>query len=164
MVSHRESLAALFHSYHRRLVGYAARVLRSRDRAEDIAQDAYVGLLSCGDVAEPRGYLFASAHNLAVDRLRRDRTEAVSESGLPPELADDAPSAEAIISSRERLLALQTALDTLPPATREAFLLSRLDGLPHREIAARLGVSVSMVEKHVMRALTHLRYHLRPEP
>ena len=56
---------------------------------------------------------------------------------------------------------LQRALSELPAACRECFLLRKLDGLSHLEIADRLGVSRSMVEKHIVNAMKHCRIRIR---
>ncbi|MEN0073871.1 MAG: sigma-70 family RNA polymerase sigma factor [Paracraurococcus sp.] len=162
-MSSRDLLSALFSACHRELVSRAAQVLGSRSRAEDVAQEAYAGFLNrraATEITEPRAYLFASIRNLALDRLRRDKTEGHAEAQALADLLDPAADTEAALAARQRLAALAAALNELPAATRDAFLLARLDGLSHRAIAGRLNVSVSMVEKHVMRAIAHLRARL----
>lgn len=66
---------------------------------------------------------------------------------------DDAPSAEAVVASRERLSALVAALETLPRKTATIFRMHKFDGLSYAEVAVRLGISRSSVEKHMMDAL-----------
>ena len=61
----------------------------------------------------------------------------------------------------QRLDLLQRALAELPAACRDCFLLRKLEGLSHPEIAERLGVSRSMVEKHIVNAMKHCRVRLR---
>lgn len=68
-----------------------------------------------------------------------------------------APSAEHLAELRERLEAVQRILDSLPRRCREVFWLFRVHGYTQPQIAARLGISVNMVERHVMRALLDLR-------
>lgn len=58
---------------------------------------------------------------------------------------------------------LADALDELPAACRTAFLLNRVDGVKHRDIAHKIGISVSMVEKHIVRAFIHCRTRLTEE-
>lgn len=160
------AVAELFRIYNQGVVRQAAKLLGCSDRAQDVAQEAFAGLLARmanAAVPEPRAYLFTAARNLALDKLRRERTEAQAGPAAMAGLADVAPSAEAVVASRQRLVTLAMALNELPDATRTVFLLARVEGLPHREIAARLGVSVSMVEKHVARALVHTRERLLPD-
>jgi RNA polymerase sigma factor (sigma-70 family) len=68
----------------------------------------------------------------------------------------DVPSAEDIVSGRQRLAAMMARLETLPPKTARAFRLHKLDGLSHAETATAMGISRSAVEKHVSAALKAL--------
>jgi RNA polymerase sigma-70 factor (ECF subfamily) len=156
------SLARLFRECYRDLVGRGATLLGRAEEAEDVAQEAFAGLLgrmSTADIAQPGAYLHAAVRNLALDRLRRSRRESPA-SDLLASFPSASPSAEDVAVSRQRLALLAAALNELPEPTRAAFLMARLEGLPHREIGARLGVSVSMVEKHVARAVAHARERL----
>ena len=58
---------------------------------------------------------------------------------------------------------LQASLSKLPPLCRDAFLLNRIEELSHAEIAARLGVSVRTIDRHIARAWEHLRGHFGRE-
>jgi RNA polymerase sigma factor (sigma-70 family) len=71
-------------------------------------------------------------------------------------LRDDQPLQDEVIAARERLVFVRKALSTLPPRTREVFLMHRLEGMRYREIAERLSISVSAVEKHIARATLRL--------
>ena len=61
----------------------------------------------------------------------------------------------------QRLEMVQRALAELPVACRESFLLRKLEGLSHPEIAERLGLSRSVVEKHIVNAMKHCRNRIR---
>ncbi|MFP4166278.1 MAG: sigma-70 family RNA polymerase sigma factor [Opitutales bacterium] len=76
------------------------------------------------------------------------------------ELADDLSPAEAL-DTREAYGLLREAIRELPERCREAFVLHRFEGLRHRDIAKRLGISQSTVEKHIAAALVHLRHELQ---
>jgi RNA polymerase sigma-70 factor (ECF subfamily) len=155
------------------LVRFLTARLGSPEAAADVAQDAYVRMLSLEDpdrVQNPRSFLFRTAVNLAVDRARRDRrersflAESVSErdaTGSGREWTEHSPEGD--LRARERAREISAALAELPSSCREAFLMHRFEGLPYGEIAQRLGVSKSMVEKHLIRALEHLRQRLRQE-
>lgn len=66
------------------------------------------------------------------------------------------PSAEHIADIQQRLIAMQTMIDNLPPRCREAFWLFRIEGLDQSEIAQQLGITRNMVQRHVMRAMVEL--------
>ena len=76
------------------------------------------------------------------------------------EVADE-PSADEVVTARQRLRALVEAVDDLPEKTRHAFQLHKLDGLCHAETARRMGISTSTVEKHISSALKTLTRRLR---
>ena len=142
-------------------------------QAGDVMQDAWLRLAAPAaedgdapaipeDVRDPRAFVFRVAGNLAVDAQRRasraQRIFAPAEAGEAT--VDPAPSPEARLLARERLRRLDAALDDLPPKVRTALLLHRVDGLTHGAIAARLGVSESMVAKYIAQALRHCRRRL----
>ncbi|MCD9033410.1 sigma-70 family RNA polymerase sigma factor [Luteimonas sp. Y-2-2-4F] len=125
---------------------------------DDVVQEAYAVLATLDDVSHirrPRSYLFATARSLVLQQLRRARIvpiEAVAEVERLGELRDDAtPERNAV--SGEELRRVDALIRSLPRKCREAFVLRRLDGLPQREIARRMGVSENTVEKHIGKAL-----------
>jgi RNA polymerase sigma-70 factor (ECF subfamily) len=137
----------------------SARGVRAED-AEDMLQDLFVKLEShpAGPVAEPRAYLYRMAENLVFDRRRsagrrtaREEAWATAQLGVTRE-ADDRPSAQQILIARERLSMVSDALAALPERTQLVFRRFRIDGVPQREIAAELGISLSAVEKHLQKA------------
>ena len=154
-----------FEQHHNDLLRFFTRKLGCRDLAADCTQDTYVHLARMGttvDVQNPRAFLFRVAANLAVDNLRKMRTRRTTVSVEPP--PDDAPSsaptAEAVLEAKQRVVQLQAAIDELSPNCRSALLLNRLEGKTHREIARILGVSESMVAKYIVQALKHCRARL----
>jgi len=72
-------------------------------------------------------------------------------------MADDGPAPDRRILGREQLDQALDVIRSLPPRTRDAFLLHRFEDLTYRQIADRLGVSVSMIEKHLAEALKRLK-------
>ena len=145
----------------------------SASEAEDIVQDVWLRLQSAhsGPVGNPRAYMYRIAQNLVLDRIRdrrrRERREIDwAEGGAGPvtgETADTRPDAPAQIIEREDAAALAAAIAALPEAAGRAFRLHKLEGLPHAEVATRLGISRSGVEKHIAVAMAHLRRALRAE-
>jgi RNA polymerase sigma-70 factor (ECF subfamily) len=134
--------------------------------AEDVLQDLWVRLqaVDSGPIANGRAYLYRAAQNIALDAVRarhrtaaRDRQWATAHSGPGAEPADLSPNAEADMLAREEAAALASAIAALPEAAGRAFRLHKLEGLSHAEIAARLGISRSGVEKHIAVAMAHLR-------
>lgn len=162
MASLAFQLGTLFRSERDRLLRRVRTVVRNRTDAEDLVQDIFVNMLRHADrpVASPRNYLARAATNAALDHLRRKRVQdAVIHPGLDPalQLVAAQPGAEAILQSRQELMALQGAVAALPPKCRVVFLLSREHGLAMREIALRMGISEKTVEKHLLKAMLRCR-------
>src|SRR5690606_35154188 len=106
-----------------------------------------------------KGYLYRVADNLAIDYLRRRSVQSNRFVSLDvvQNMPDDLPDAETVLAYRRAIQTLAEAIDELPSRCRPVFLLHRFDGLNYREIAERLRISTSMVEKHIMKAMGHCR-------
>ena len=142
------------------LTSYLNRMLRSSDDALEVSQEAYLkvflALRKRGDRDHcPKALLYTTARNLAISRLRHqkiiDRTTlAVT---VSQELQTERRSPEQHASSSEDMQALLLVVNQLPPKCRKVMLLRMLEGLSQKEIAVRLDIAVSTVEKHLAKAL-----------
>ncbi|HCB76843.1 MAG TPA: sigma-70 family RNA polymerase sigma factor [Sphingomonas bacterium] len=126
---------------------------------DDLVQESYCRIASVTDLAaidDPRRYLFQTARNLALSDVRRAkivRIEAVgSTADLEDALADDR-SPERITAGRALLARVEALMDRLPERARRIVWLRRIEGLSQREIAAKLGVTETVVENDVARSL-----------
>ena len=159
-------LIAAFREHYDDLLRFLARRTGDIERAADVAQDTYIRLAAiapdAAEIGNRRAYIYRVAGNLAIDAMRRDGREAAWLTGDEPDEAipDPAPSPERSAIGRDRLQRLEEVLDALPAKARLALLMFRVDGLSHREIADRLGVSESMVAKYIGQALRHCRDRL----
>lgn len=106
-------------------------------------------------IREPRSYLGAIAHALMIDKFRRKALEQayLDELALRPERVAESPESRLLIL--ETLLAVDQMLDGLGERTRSIFLAVQLEGLSYVATAERLGISVTTVKKHLIRAMTH---------
>lgn len=109
-------------------------------------------------------FLNRMAMNLAFDRQRSGRRAAardgewLSANALVegPEPIAETPTAEDVVGGRQELRLLRDAIDALPPQGKRVFEMHKLQGRPHAEIAASLGISRSAVEKHMAAAMKNL--------
>ena len=160
------TLLACFIAERRNLVRYLTGRTGCPATADDLVQDAWLKLhhLQAGEpVANPLAYLRRMAANLAIDDARADARRLLEpmEIELLLELPDEAPNAEQTTSDYQQLQRLAEILEELPQRRRELFMAARLEGLPHKALAERFGVSLRTVELEVRRALDHCAIRLR---
>ncbi len=154
------------------LLRYVAASCRDPGLAEDIIQDLYVKLSALETepvVDNPSGYLFRMANNIYLNRLRALKSErtrdhawqASSFESIGGDAVADEPTPESRITGRQQMTRLKSAIDALPERTQAIFRLHKLDGLTQTQVAVRLGISISSVEKHLATALKTLTGRLR---
>jgi RNA polymerase sigma factor (sigma-70 family) len=168
MSGNRDQLLSFFLAQRDALTRFLARRVGNPDIAEDLAQETWLRLATGTvpqEVSNPRAFIFRVAANVATDTLRRrGRVSALLASedagGAVP---DPTPSAETRLIDRDRLRALEQALDALSENARAALLLNRIGGETHAEIARRLGVSESMVAKYIAQGMRCCRDWLHDE-
>lgn len=126
---------------------------------DDIVQETYAGMArDFRQVRNPRAFMFTLARHAVIANLRRRRVVnivAIADLDRLP-VADGAATGEQALVGREELSMLQQALADLPDRCREVLTLRKIEGLPQREVAARMGIREDTVERqtiHGMRAL-----------
>jgi RNA polymerase sigma factor (sigma-70 family) len=147
------------------LVKYFLRRCGSAE-AEDLAQDVLTNALahaSWTSTEQAQGYIFRAAVNRWRDYQRKARTHGVSvewnealEAGLEPGCVNEEKSPEHVLVVEQELQSATSALLGLSERTRHIFLLVRLERMKQAEVAQLLGVSISTVEKELVKALAHL--------
>jgi RNA polymerase sigma factor (sigma-70 family) len=156
-----QALAREARPLRRALSRYFARRLRGSSDVDDLVQEVFVRVVARDDTT-PVGhlgrYLFQTAASVLTDYARRrSARRADAHIMFDPDLhAEMDFDPEHIVSGREDVAAATAALLSLPERTRTIFVLRRLEGVPAREVANQFGISVSAVEKHMVRALRHL--------
>lgn len=150
--------------YYQQLINFFRRHGESVEEAADLAQDTFARLSAAdlSQVRSPGPFLYTTARNLVKDRARSatHRVAAMSVAMVEDDLVSPNPDSERIYAAKEQLAILEKALAELNPKCRAVLVLYRFDELSHAEIADRLGISVSMVEKYVRRALRHCQLRL----
>jgi RNA polymerase sigma factor (sigma-70 family) len=156
----RADLNEIFHRDYQRVVGVAARVLGSRDQAEDVAQDVFLSFgRSSVPAGEARGWLSVAAAHTALNLLRsgrrrasREETAAATDDSFVSDVAD-------AVVTREELSRVRAALARLPRKQAVALVL-RHSGLSYADVAAALDLSPGSVGTTVRRAESALRKEL----
>lgn len=141
------------------------RLLRRRgatpEDAEDLVQEAVLRLhlyeRAGNEVHSPEGFVARTALNLAVDVARHAHAHLYEDTPVETlAIIDARPLPDEVLAAEERLISMRDALDRVSLRTREIFFMHRLQGLSHAEIASRLGISKSTIEKHIATAVTIL--------
>lgn len=155
-------LEDIFVGQRQQLCQVAARILGSRDRAEDVVQDAYLKVMEAKatfSIRQPAAYVFRIVRNLAIDHYRRSSLESdvftVEEAGQG--VPSPAGTPETVSIGRQELGLVARALEELPERTRRVFELYRVNGHTQREIAKMFDVSPTLVNFMIRDALNHCR-------
>lgn len=165
-------LGLLYRLYRTALLRFLTRRVGHND-APDLLQEAFIRMARAKtdphSVRNDKAFLFQVASNLAADHGRESRRRSRLLTGdeidaildIPDDTARPADAAQARLEGQS----LARALAEMPPRRADAFRLSRLEGLSHQAIAARLGVSVRTVEAEIRMALDHCAERLgRTQP
>jgi RNA polymerase sigma factor (sigma-70 family) len=157
---HPVNVAKLFREHNTALLRFTAAKLGSEHEAREVAQEAYVRLLQLDKpetISYLRAFLFKTASNLAVDRLRARRRAPSLHSTTDEDIAAFELSPERQCAGEQMIAVLNRALDELPTKCRRIFVLYRVEELSRAEIAIRMGLGERMVRLYMARALEHLR-------
>jgi RNA polymerase sigma factor (sigma-70 family) len=147
---------------------YLTRLLGNTSEAQDVAHDAYLRVYPKGNdqtaADQPEAVLYTTARRLAINRLKRRSISPLDPEGAAHETAASAaPGVAQQVMARQELQMLEQAIAELPEGCRTVLLLRKVELLSHREIADRLGIAISTVEKQHARALRLLRAALPAE-
>ncbi|MBO1012303.1 sigma-70 family RNA polymerase sigma factor [Achromobacter sp. SD115] len=151
------TLTDVFLRHYREVLGFLSLRTGSRDVAQDCAQDTWIKLAEFKDRTRPdndRAYVFRVAANIATDWHRRRSRELLATADYAasrPPLHE--PDTLDVAAARQMLRRLETALLAQPRRSLDVFVLHRHEGLSYRAIAERFAISISAVEKHMMRIL-----------
>jgi RNA polymerase sigma-70 factor (ECF subfamily) len=143
------------------LTRYLRRVWSNSAEIADLRQEIYVRVYeraAKGLPRSPRAFLFTTARNLLADRARRERVVSIDytqDLDVLNVLIDEI-SPEQRLSARQDLARLTEALDALPDPCRAVVWLRRVEGLPQRVVAQRLGLEEGTLESHLCRGVRAL--------
>lgn len=150
------------------LRAYFARRVGDRGEAEDLTQEVFLRLARHPDRHQGEtiaAYIFKIASSVLQDWRRYQISRRAGAHDVLPENAEingvsrvlvEMCTPERVVAARQSLRDLEMSLSELSDRTREIFILSRLENVQHRDIAALHGISISAVEKHVVKAIAHL--------
>lgn len=156
-----EHVGELFGLYNQSLLRFLVKKLGSEQEAQDVAQEAFVKLLDLENknvISHMQTYLFRTANNIAIDRLRRRNCQAEPrqfEENEQESFSGIQGSVERTVEAERRIQFMGRLIDELPPKCRQAFLLYKFECLGYSEIAHRMQLTESMIRKYVLRAICY---------
>ncbi|WNO08036.1 RNA polymerase sigma factor [Teredinibacter sp. KSP-S5-2] len=157
------NLKQLYQEHSDGLTSFLTRKYDNQELAEDAMQTTFTRLSSnqsrLKNVQNIPGYLYRMAENLVVDHFRHksveDKYYELKTDIYKNELEFGSP--EITVEAQRQLIKVQTAIESMPKKVRKAFLLHRMHGLSYSQIAEKMQVSVSSVEKYMLQALRTCR-------
>ena len=151
----------LYQQHYKELFLHLLNYVKCDNTAEDLVQESYLILASTTNKIEhPRGFLYRTASNLALDYLRHQKVIARHQETLQTDEPTESLSIENTIDQEQWRTLLYQTIAELPARSRDILILNKLRGYSYREIAQLLSISESAVEKHLVKGLLHCRQHL----
>ena len=156
---------ALYREQQPVLLRLFARCRISQDDARDLTHEAFLKLsmseaLKTGVIAHTEAYLRTIARNLVRNQAKASLRRGDAAAADCAELPASAPCEVSRLEARDSLNRLEAVIRAMKPRTREIFMAHRLDGMSYTEIACATGLSVSGVEKHMIKALSLINRYL----
>lgn len=165
-ISPEEGFDLLFRKYYGKLCSHSIRFVHSKAFAEDIVSEIFVNFWQ-KKVYENistsyKAYLYKSVQFRSYNFLKKEflrETNSIEEVDYQNKTYVDRP--DDILFYHELSVKLDSIIKNLPPQSRKAFQLSRLEGLRYSEIAKEMDITISAVEKLISRALTNIKTELK---
>lgn len=160
--SHQALIARLYREHNETLIRFLTARVGSEQEARDVAQEAYVRMLqldSNGAKSFLSAYLFRTATNIAIDRLRGRTVRARAVRELSNDVRHS-ESPDTALETLEQLELIEGFMEELPPKCRQAFYWHRLQDMSPPDIAAKLGIAKRTVHHYLVQAMVHVRMRL----
>ena len=160
----RQAFDRLYARYWSRVLGFAKLYIRDEEEQKEIVQQVFIRLweirrrLSAEQGID--GLLFIITRNIIFNQKHRSANEQALQQALSLEGSDVLYDLEARIDSADLLSYVDELIEALPVRQRQAFRLSRRDGLSNKEIAQVMGISSEGVKRHIHLALKFIRENL----
>ncbi len=161
IAGNEEAFKQLYFLYSERLYGNLLKLLKSEPVAQEILQDVFMKIWDHRQHIDTeksfRSYLFRIAENRVCNFYKK----ASREKALLQQLASQSPAAyahvEEIIFSKEQKSFLHNAIESLPPQRKQVFELCKVEGKSYDEVSSLLGISISTIIDHIVKANRFLR-------
>ena len=158
-------LLAAYELHVNALKRYVMRIIHTENDVDDVVQEAFMRAYKSeadGDIRQPKSYLFRVAKHVALNQIRQkvNRPTDYIEDADPSTILTDNWSLEDEVLAQERLGIHCMAVAALPPKRRKVYLMRKVYGMAHKDIAENLGITISTVEAHLSKAFKECHVHV----
>ncbi|MGV8137849.1 MAG: RNA polymerase sigma-70 factor [Mangrovibacterium sp.] len=155
----------LYHTYSQKLYGFAFSMLKNHDDAKEIVQDTFLKIWEKREMINPasslQAFLFSVSYHTAIDLIRKRFKDDQYLTYLQSQFHEnESITIEEPAYYQELIRILNKVIGELPEQRKKIYLLSREEGLNHKEIAEKLNISVKTVENQITLALKTIRKQL----
>ncbi|WPU98428.1 RNA polymerase sigma-70 factor [Mucilaginibacter sp. cycad4] len=154
----------LYRMYSRYLLSNIRMLVKDKEIADEILQDAFLKIWECREAVDPeksfKNYLFTITRNLVYDHLRKVALDVRKRCDLMQKALEIYTHVEEELINKENDALLSDAVDHLPFQCRKVYTLSKLDGKSHQEISELLNISLATVNNHMVKANRQIRSFL----
>ena len=156
-----QAFEKIYDSYSSRLFGNVFKMVKSETTTQEILQDVFIKIWSNRasiDLDKSfRSYLFRIAENQVYDFFRKASRDKKIQAQLFATATEGYEHIEEMIYRKENALLLQKAIDSLSPQRQQIFRLIKLDNKSYEEVSRQLGISVSTISDHIVKANKAIR-------
>jgi RNA polymerase sigma-70 factor (ECF subfamily) len=160
----QQAFTSLFYSYKDKLLGFLLRITGSREESEDIVQEVFMKIWqdrgNANQIKNLNAYIFKIAQNQMIDNIRKFSKEKISFSDMEMEVEEIDTKPDDIFLEKERSQIFQDAVNQLSSQQKKIYQYHREQGMPLKEIATAMNLSLSTVQNHINRALKNIREYL----
>jgi len=161
-----QAFEKIYRLYSNRLYGKLLKLLKSVPQTEEIVQDVFLKIWEYRASIDPeksfRAFLFKIAENKAFDFFRKAALHKAFETELIALSTSNHTMLEELIADEERSVLLEKAINNLPPQRQQVFRLCKLERKSYTEVSQLLGISLSTISDHIVKATKSIRTQLEP--
>ena len=156
------AISALFTNYHKEIKNFLNRIINCEHTAEDLTQEVYLSLMKKevsskkNQINNIRAYLYKTAKNIAINhQVAEQRRKVLCQVSHESIETNNAITPERVIGDTQKLHMLNNALSELSPLSQRIFILIRIHGMKQKEVADKLDIHITTVEKNLSKAVRH---------
>ena len=159
------AFAQLYHNYKLRIHGNLFKMTKSDEISEELLQELFVKIWTGREKLDPeqsfKSYLFKIAENLVYDFFRKAARDRKMEAYLMSVAAPEHSPIEQHLYYKEGNYVLTKAIEQLPPKRKQVYILCKIEGKSYEEVSNLLGVSISTVNEHIVKASQVVRKYFQ---